>query len=110
MQKKMEVINSGLNNIWGFQLRANGEWYGTEANDLGYSVVPMEVGTGYPGIGGEKLRPYQPMMDKVHEFRVGGTGISGLAFAEDSEGSFPREWKDVALLANPITNTINAVK
>lgn len=108
--KKIELVNSGLNNIWGYQLRADGEWYGCEANDLGYSVVPMEPGTGYPGIGGDKLRPYQPMMDQVHEFRVGGTGISGLAFAEDSEGSFPREWKDVALLANPITNTINAVK
>lgn len=108
--KKIELVNSGLNNIWGFQLRADGEWYGCEANDLGYSVVPMEVGTGYPGIGGDKLRPYQPMMDKVHEFRIGGSGISGLAFAEDSKGSFPAEWKDVALLANPITSTINAVK
>lgn len=108
--EKIELVNSGLNNIWGFQLRANGEWYGCEANDLGYSVVPMEVGTGYPGIGGDRLRPYQPWMDKVHEFRIGGTGISGLAFAEDSSGSFPEEWKDVALLANPITSTINAVK
>ena len=60
--EKLELVNSGLNNIWGFQLRGNGQWYGTEANDLGYSIVPMEIGTGFPGIGGERLRPYQPWM------------------------------------------------
>jgi len=108
--KQIELVTSGLNNIWGFQLRGDGQWYGTEANDLGYSIVPMEVGTGFPGIGGERLRPYQPWMPELHEFRVGGTGISALAFADDSEGSFPDEWKDVAFLANPITSTINAVK
>ncbi len=108
--KKNEVINSGLNNIWGFQLRGNGQWYGTEANDLGYSVVPMEVGTGFPGIGNERLRPYQPWMPELHEFRVGGTGISAMAFADDVQGSFPDEWKNVAFLANPITSTINAVR
>ncbi|MGN6435902.1 MAG: PVC-type heme-binding CxxCH protein [Agriterribacter sp.] len=108
--KKIELVNAGLNNIWGFQLRHNGQWYGTEANDLGYSIVPMEEGTGYPGIGNERLRSYQPFMPELHQFRVGGTGISGLAFADDDAGSFPAEWKDVALLANPITSTINAVK
>ena len=108
--KKMEVINSGLQNIWGFQLRGNGQWYGTEANDLGYSVVPMEVGTGFPGIGNERLRPYQPWMPELHEFRVGGTGISAMAFADDIQGSFPDKWKNVAFLANPITSTINAVR
>jgi putative heme-binding domain-containing protein len=108
--KKLELVNSGLNNIWGFQLRGDGQWYGTEANDLGYSIVPMEPGTGFPGIGGTRLRPYQPWMPELHAFRVGGTGISGLAFADDAIGSFPAEWKDVAFLANPITSTINAVK
>ena len=108
--KKIELINAGLNNIWGFQLRGNGQWYGTEANDLGYSVVPMEVGTGFPGIGNERLRPYQPYMPELHEFRVGGTGISSMAFADDVQGSFPDKWKNVAFLANPITSTINAVR
>src|SRR5690606_22482567 len=42
--KDMELVSVGLNNIWGFQLRDNGQWYGTEANDLGYSIVPMEPG------------------------------------------------------------------
>jgi putative membrane-bound dehydrogenase-like protein len=108
--KKIELVNSGLNNIWGFQLRSNGQWFGTEANDLGYSVVPMEAGTSFPGIGNERFRSYQPWMPELHEFRVGGTGISGLAFADDSSGSFPEEWKDVAFLANPISSSINAVR
>ncbi|WP_236975536.1 PVC-type heme-binding CxxCH protein [Membranihabitans maritimus] len=108
--KEIELVNSGLNNIWGFQLRGDGQWYGTEANDLGYSVVPMEPGTGFPGIGNEKLRSYQPFLPELHDFRVGGTGISGLAFADDEGGSFPPEFKNVAFLANPITSTINAVR
>lgn len=107
----IELVNSGLNNIWGFQLRANGQWYLTEANDFGFSVNPAEPQTGFKGIGNATLRPYQPMIPVNHPFRVGGTGISGLAFMEDETGSFPAEdWKDIALLANPITSSINAVK
>lgn len=108
--KKIEVLNAGLNNIWGLQLRHNGLWYGIEANDLGYSVVPMQPGMAYPGIGNDRLRPYQPFVPKLHSFRVGGTGLSGLAFADDTEGSFPDEYNDVAFLANPITSTINMVR
>src|SRR5690606_1336847 len=108
--QKIELVNAGLNNIWGYKLRGNGQWYGMEANDLGYCVAPMEIGTGYPGIGSDRLRPYQPWMPELHEFRVGGTGVSGVAFADDLEGSFPEEWKNVALIANPITSTINAVR
>lgn len=108
--RKMQLVSVGLNNIWGFQLRGNGQWYGSEANDLGYSVVPMEPGTAFPGIGSEKLRPYQPFMPALHSFRVGGTGISGTAFADDAAGSFPEAFRDVAFLANPITSSVNAVK
>jgi len=106
----VELVTSGLNNIWGFQLRGNGQWYLTEANDFGHSVNPAESGTGFKGIGNEKLRPYQPIIPVLHKFRVGGTGISGLAFSDDTGGGFPREWRDVAFLANPITSTINAVR
>jgi len=107
---KIELVNSGLNNIWGFQLRANGQWFGSEANDMGFSVAPMEPSTGFKGIGSEKIRDYQPWMPNLHEFRVGGTGLSGLAFADDNSGSFPDYWRNVAFLANPITNTINCVR
>ncbi|MDQ6480188.1 HEAT repeat domain-containing protein [Dyadobacter sp. LHD-138] len=108
--RKMEIVSSGLNNIWGFQLRGNGQWYGSEANDLGFSVAPMEPGTGFPGIGNERIRFYQPFMPSLHDFRVGGTGISGTAFADDISGSFPEAYKNVAFLANPITSSINAVQ
>ena len=66
--------------------------------------------TGFLGIGNDKLRGYQPMMPVIHKFRVGGTGISGLAISDDDSNTFPDEWKDVAFLANPITNTINTVR
>lgn len=108
--KKIELVSSGLNNIWGFQLRGDGQWYGTEANDKSHSVVPMEPMTGFLGIGNDKLRSYQPMVPVVHKFRVGGTGISGLAISDDDSNTFPGKWKDVGFLANPITNTINTVK
>jgi len=108
--QRVELVNNGLNNIWGFQLRANGQWYGSEANDKGMSVVPMDRGMGFLGIGNDKLHSYQPFVPQLHKFRVGGTGLSGLVFSEDGAMSFPGKWKGVALLANPITNTINSVK
>ncbi len=106
----IELVNAGLNNIWGFQLRSNGQWFMTEANDQGHSVTPAEPLTSYNGIGNQKLRPYQTFIPSQHKFRVGGTGISGLAFADDTSGSYPEEFRDVAFLANPITSTINCVK
>lgn len=33
-----------------------------------------------------------------------------MLFLDDTAGGFPREWQDVAFLANPITSTINAVR
>ena len=40
---------------------------------------------------------------------MGGTGLSGLALT-DAAGAFPSEWSDVMLVANPITNRIQAIK
>ncbi len=109
--KDFEVLSAGPSNMWGLQLRANGQWYGTEANDRAYCVIPWEHGAAVTGAAFRPMRAYQPLLPELHEFRVGGTGISGLEFCEDTEGGFPyEEWKDVALLANPITSTINAVR
>ncbi|MGJ8642864.1 MAG: PVC-type heme-binding CxxCH protein [Luteolibacter sp.] len=105
----IEVVNNGFNNIWGFQLKANGQWYGTEANDFFYSLVPLHPKMGYKGIGNDKIRPYQPFPGAFHKFLVGGTGISGLAYDENGSKGFPKEWQNVGFLANPITNTINCV-
>ena len=109
--ERLEVVGLARDNVWGYQIKSSGQWYATSANDGGVSVLPVEDQTGIRGIGGDKVRPYQPMIESVHDFRIGGTGISGLAFSEDGEHGFPAEWaNDVALLANPITGTINAVK
>jgi len=107
---KIELVNAGLNNIWGFQLRSNGQWFLTEANDHGQSIVPAEPYTAFKGIGNQKLRSYQTFFPPPHKFRVGGTGISGLAFNDDLSGKWAEEYKDVAFLANPITSTINNVR
>ncbi|MFD2158456.1 PVC-type heme-binding CxxCH protein [Rubritalea tangerina] len=108
--RELEVVSTGPSNMWGMVLRNDGQWYGTEANDRAYSVVPYEHGTAMTGVAAVKLRAYQPYLPEMHEFRVGGTGISGLAFSDSLSGGFPKEWKDVAILANPITSTLNSVR
>ncbi len=107
---KLEIIGTARDNVWGYQVRSDGQWYSTSANDNGLSVLPTEEQTGIDGIGGDSIRDYQPMIKGVHKFRVGGTGISGLAFSEDGEYGYPSDWENVAFLANPITNGISAVK
>jgi putative membrane-bound dehydrogenase-like protein len=106
----LEPVTIGIDNIWGYQLRASGQWYDTCANDRGFSVMPKEPMTVMRGIGGDSFRSYNPYLPETHKFRVGGTGISGLAFNDDTAGSFPKEWNNVAFLANPITSSINAVR
>ena len=105
-----ETIAYGLNNIWGFVLNREGEMFIQEANDMNYSVVPMQVGSSYPGIGNQKFKPYAPFAPPVAKFMLGGTGLSGLALSEDRSSSFPEPWDYVMFVANPITRSINAVK
>ena len=105
-----ETIGVGLNNIWGFVLNREGEMFIQEANDMNYSVVPFQNGSSYPGIGSQKFKPYAPFAPAIAGFKLGGTGLSGLALSEDLSGSFPEPWNKVMLVANPITRTINAVK
>ncbi|MGJ8723207.1 MAG: PVC-type heme-binding CxxCH protein [Roseibacillus sp.] len=107
--ERLEVLNCGLQNIWGFHLKENGQWYGTEANDLGWSLTPMHPMMTYKGIGNDKFRDYQPIPPVFHTFRVGGTGISALAYDENGSKGFPKKWKNLGFLANPITSTINCV-
>ena len=107
--KKIEVTNTAGNNFWGFQLRETGQWYGSEANDRGYCVTPMDPFMAVPGIGNKNQRDYQPWTPRMHKFGVGGTGISGLAFDENGKRGFPQEWDNIAFIANPLTNAINTV-
>ena len=107
---RFEVVAHGLNNIWGVVLNRQGEMFVQEANDLGFSVVPCQIGENFPGIGGQKAKPYAPFAPPTCDFRLGGTGLSGLAISEDLSGGFPDPWREVMLVANPITRSINSVR
>lgn len=104
-----EVFTHGLLNVWGIVFDEEGDFWIQEANDIGYSVVPAFPGTSYPGLGRHRSRPYTPWHPPLADFRVGGTGLSGLALSQDLPG-FPEPFQDVFLLANPITRRIHSVR
>ncbi len=105
-----ELVEAGLNNIWGFVINRQGEMFIQEANDLGYPVVPLTVGANYPGIGMDKLKPYAPWQPSLgNHFQMGGTGLSGLALSEDRD-NWPEPYADVMFVANPITRKIQAIR
>ncbi|MCK6448757.1 MAG: hypothetical protein L6Q99_20375, partial [Planctomycetes bacterium] len=103
-----EVLGHGLNNIWGIVLDRSGETWIQEANDLGFPVVPFFEHASYPGIGDHKHRPYSPWQPALASFQMGGTGLSGLACAEDRDG-FPEPWRGRFFVANPITNKVQTI-
>ena len=106
---QFEATSVGPNNIWGLVLNGEGEAFIQEANDYGYPVMPFEEYAYYPG-GAERLsKSYQPSFPQTADFRMGGTGLSGLALT-DKAGPFPEPWRDMMLVANPITNRIQAIK
>jgi putative membrane-bound dehydrogenase-like protein len=79
---EFEVISTGPNNIWGLVITGEGESFIQEANDYGYPVMPFHEYAYYPG-GMEALKKsYQPDFPPQAEFRMGGTGLSGLALIE----------------------------
>jgi hypothetical protein len=113
-----ENLTSGPNNIWGLTTSREGETFFQEANDIGFPVIPYEPGVWVQTGSKDRLRPYQPLMPApLAPAQMGGTGLSGLALAEDHDNFFRRfgtadtdATAKVFFLANPITNTINAVR
>ena len=113
-----ENLTAGPNNIWGLLTSREGETFFQEANDQGYPVIPYEPGVWVRTGSKDLLRPYQPLMPPpLAPAQMGGTGLSGLALAEDHDNFFRRfgtadtdATAKVFFLANPITNTINAVR
>ncbi len=113
-----ESLTAGPNNIWGLTISREGQIWLQEANDMGYPIFPYEPGvlvaTGSP----DRLRPYQPMMPApMGPPQMGGSGLSGLAIADDADG-WPGPWgagagakpgERVFYLANPITNQIQSI-
>jgi putative heme-binding domain-containing protein len=113
-----ESLTAGPNNIWGLTISREGQIWLQEANDMGYPIFPYEPGvlvtTGSP----DRLRSYQPMMPApMGPPQMGGSGLSGLAIADDADG-WPGPWgagagatpgERVFYLANPITNQIQSI-
>ncbi|MES2694923.1 MAG: family 16 glycoside hydrolase [Verrucomicrobiota bacterium] len=111
-----ENLTAGPNNIWGLVTSREGETFLQEANDIGYPVIPYATGIWVATGSKDRLRPYQPLMPPpLPPAQMGGTGLSGLALAEDRDGFFrrfgaPDTGAKIFFLANPITHSINAVR
>lgn len=105
---KFEDLTSGPCNIWGLAINQEGEGFIQEANDFGYPVMALHAEASYPGCTG-LFTPYAPYFPSEIEFRMGGTGLSGLALS-DPEGSFPGPYANVMFVANPITRKVQAIR
>ncbi len=115
---EFEVTSVGPNNIWGLVITGEGETFIQEANDYGYPVMPFHEYTYYPGGMESYRKSYQPELPPQAEFRMGGTGLSGLALIESSPvapqleagktppAAKPDLWMAVA---NPITSKIQTI-
>lgn len=106
---EFEITSNGPCNIWGLVMNGEGETFIQEANDFGYPVMPFHEYANYPGCSNGQWKSYAPEFPGTAEFRMGGTGLSGLALT-DASGAYPAEWSDVMLVANPITRKIQAIK
>ncbi|HEX2746460.1 MAG TPA: PVC-type heme-binding CxxCH protein, partial [Verrucomicrobiales bacterium] len=104
-----EITSNGPCNIWGLVMNGEGESFIQEANDFGYPVMPFHEYGNYPGCSNGQWKSYAPEFPASAEFRMGGTGLSGLALT-DAKGAYPAEWSDVMLVANPIIRKIQAIK
>jgi putative membrane-bound dehydrogenase-like protein len=103
-----EMTSVGPNNIWGLAITGEGETFIQEANDYGYPIMPFHEYAYYPG-GMEALKKsYQPDFPPQAEFRMGGTGLSGLALIESGTLRDPKAAHTMAV-ANPITSKIQTL-
>ncbi|MES2505281.1 MAG: family 16 glycoside hydrolase [Verrucomicrobiota bacterium] len=103
-----EVTSVGPNNIWGLVITGEGETFIQEANDYGYPVMPFHEYAYYPG-GMEALKKsYQPDFPPQADFRMGGTGLSGLALIENGPLVDAQAAHTLAV-ANPITSKVQTL-
>ncbi|MCU0797926.1 MAG: DUF1080 domain-containing protein [Akkermansiaceae bacterium] len=106
---RFENLTAGPNNIWGLGLARDGEVLLQEANDMGIPAAEFIDGAHYQTGSRDKLRPYAPQMPQAFDNEpFGGSGLSGLAIAEDRESAFGLSdgGSRTIYLANPITNRI----
>ena len=110
---EFEVTSLGPNNIWGLVITGEGESFIQEANDYGYPVMPFHAYAYYPG-GMEALRKsYQPEFPvQTPDFKMGGTGLSGLALGEGAFRKLTPSVKADGLcmfVANPIISKVQTL-
>jgi putative heme-binding domain-containing protein len=113
-----EPLTAGPNNLWGLTISRTGEMWAQEANDLGYPIFPCEPGVHVTTFSRDLLRPYQPLMPPpLAPAQMGGTGLSGLALADDLDG-WPAPWgagaganadERIFYVANPISCSIQSI-
>lgn len=103
-----EVTSVGPNNIWGLAMSIGGEAFIQEANDYGYPVMPFREYTYYPSGMAAFAKSYQPDFPPQADFRMGGTGLSGLAFVESGPLADKQAAHTLAI-ANPILAKIQTL-
>ncbi len=79
-----EITSQGPCNIWGLVMTGEGETFIQEANDYGYPVMPFHEYANYPGCADRLFKSYAPAFPvQAPDFKMGGTGLSGLALIEN---------------------------
>ena len=103
-----EILTRGPNNIWGLVPARTGETFAQEANDQGIPVAECIPGVHYTSGARDLLRDDAPQIPPSTPGQpFGGTGLSGLALAEDVRSPFAKGHDgEVFYLANPITSRI----
>jgi putative membrane-bound dehydrogenase-like protein len=103
-----EVTSVGPNNIWGLIITGEGDAFIQEANDYGYPIMPFHDYAYYPGGMAGHRKSFQPEFPPTASFRMGGTGLSGLALLEDGP-SVDKDADLTVLIANPITSKVQTL-
>ena len=106
---EFDITSQGPCNIWGLVLTDEGEAFIQEANDYGYPLMPFHAQANYPGCSDALFKSYAPEFPgTAPHFRMGGTGLSGLALSD--RRAWPEPYANVFYVANPITRKIQAIR
>jgi putative membrane-bound dehydrogenase-like protein len=107
---QFDITSQGPCNIWGLVIGAEGETWIQEANDYGYPAMPFHDYANYPGCTDGQFKSYAPVFPgTAPDFRMGGTGLSGLAWS-DERGAWPAPYAGILYVANPILREVQALR
>lgn len=108
-----EITSQGPCNIWGLAMTGEGEAFIQEANDFGYPVMPFHEYANYPGCADRLFKSYAPHFPvQEPDFKMGGTGLSGLAIGEGGFRKLTPSLKPDGLcmfVANPIISKLQTL-